>query len=409
MRNQTVLCIAPRRWDALWKETQAIMSRVATDNRVLYVEPGRDAEHGVVSEMIRNAANVLRLTVREARPNLFVIPSPPALPHGRRHLPRAVLELTMPLAIEANASILTAHVRRAMRQFGVDAPILWLSLPYDLPLVGRFREKLVCYYNFDELADFVDNRRVRHLIRRLDDELTRRADIVFATSGAQRERRAAINARTYFVPNAVDFELFHRALTEELPTPDDIAHLPRPILGYAGWLTNHVDVSLLRRIAEAYPRGSLVLVGPDQLPATADRDALYAAPNVVFVGRKAQPELPAYLRAFDVALLPYALTGHVLSAYPTKLHEYLAAGRAVVAPTMPELRPYRDVVRLAASDDEFLRAVGDALTDGSSDREARVAIARANTWDTRVAEIYRRIGPMLEGSRAPASCTSHAP
>ena len=51
MRDQTIICIAPRRWDALWKETQAIMSRLAAHNRVLYFEPGRDPEHGVVAEM----------------------------------------------------------------------------------------------------------------------------------------------------------------------------------------------------------------------------------------------------------------------------------------------------------------------------------------------------------------------
>ena len=48
MRDETIVCMAPRRWDGLWKETQAIMSVLARDNRVLYFEPGRDPEHGVI-------------------------------------------------------------------------------------------------------------------------------------------------------------------------------------------------------------------------------------------------------------------------------------------------------------------------------------------------------------------------
>src|SRR4029077_8433171 len=110
----------------------------------------------------------------------------------------------------------------------------------------------------------------------------------------------------------------------------------------------------------------LVLVGPGQLPAGADLDALRSRSNVVFLGRKDHSAVPAYLRMFDVALMPYSLTGHVLSAYPAKLHEYLAAGRAVVATALPELRTYANVVWLAQSDDEFVQMIGRALANPSA-------------------------------------------
>ncbi|MEO8603020.1 MAG: hypothetical protein ABI629_10640, partial [bacterium] len=324
MRDQTIICIAPRRWDALWKETQAIMSRLAVHNRVLYFEPGRDSEHGVVAEMRRNWPILRRPITRDIHENLVVIPSPPALPHGRRHLPRWALRATMPLGMAINAGVLVRHVRRALRALAVTDPILWLTDPYQVPLLGKFGERLACYFNFDEFADIAENRRVSDLIRRLDDDLTRRADVVFTTSRAQWERRQGLNPETHLVPNAVDFELFHRAVTGELMVPADIAAVPRPIIGFVGWLTRHIDVRLLRRIAEAYPSCSLVLVGPDQLTAGADLDALRCQPNVVFLGRKDHSAVPAYLSMFDVALMPYNLSGHVLSAYPAKLHEYLA-------------------------------------------------------------------------------------
>ena len=396
MHNETILCMAPRRWDALWKETQAIMSRLAVHNRVFYFEPGRDPEHTVLAEMRRNWRILFRPTTREIQENLLVIPSPPVLPHGRRHLPGCVLRVTMPLVLAINARLLIRHMRRAIRARAVTSPILWLTDPYHVSLVGKFREKLVCYFNFDEFADMVENRRVSRLLRRLDDQLTRRADVVFTTSRAQQDRRKIANPRTYFIPNAVDFELFSRALTEELPVPADIASVPRPILGYVGWLTNHIDVALLGRIAEGYPHCSLVLVGPGQLPAGADLDALRRRPNVVFLGRKDHSAVPAYLRVFDVALMPYSLSGHVLSAYPAKLHEYLAAGRAVVATALPELRPYASVVRLAQTSDDFVQMIRQALADRFAEAiNARVAVARDNTWDQRVAEIGRILSPLL--------------
>src|SRR5205807_2697260 len=108
------------------------------------------------------------------------------------------------------------HVRRIMRALAVTSPILWLTDPYHASLIGRFREKLVCYFNFDEFADIVDNRRVKRLIRRQDDELTRRADVTFTTSRAQYDRRRIINPATHFVPSGVDFDLFVRAVTTDL-------------------------------------------------------------------------------------------------------------------------------------------------------------------------------------------------
>src|SRR5262249_44924368 len=149
-----------------------------------------------------------------------------------------------------------------------------------------------------------------------------------------------------------------RAVTGELMVPADIASVPRPIIGFVGWLTGHIDVPLLRRIAEAFPACSLVLVGPDRLTAGADLDALRRQPNVIFLGRKDHAAVPAYLSVFDVALMPYVPSGHVLAAYPAKLHEYLAAGRAIVATALPELRPFEQVVWLAESRDEFIEKLG---------------------------------------------------
>ena len=163
-----------------------------------------------------------------------------------------------------------------------------------------------------------------------------------------------------------------------------------------GWLTNHIDVALLRRIAEVYAHGSLVLVGPGELPASADVEWLRTRRNVAFIGRKDHAAVPAYLRMFDVALMPYRLIGHVPFAYPAKLHEYLAAGRAVVATALPELEPYRDVVRLARSDDEFIRMLHEGLTECSpASVAARLAVARRNTWDHRVADICAVLDPLV--------------
>jgi glycosyltransferase involved in cell wall biosynthesis len=397
MQGETILCVASYwRWRSMWRDSQQIMSRLAPANRVLFFEGGRDAVRPVLPELWRNLPNVYRLRYEEVSENIFAIPTPSALPHARRVLPRPVLRVTVPIVTRLNAWLLVHHIRRAMRAFDVSAPILWIYNPYHAALPGHFGEKLVCYYNQDEHADMSPNQRVSAILRRLDRELCRRADVIFATSRAQTEHRRAINPATYFVPNGVDFDLFHRALDPSLSLPDDIAALPRPIVGFAGWLGYHIDTELLVAIAQAYPRSSLVLVGPDELPQSASRRQLDQFPNVFFVGQKERADLPHYLKAFDVALMPYALRGHIYAAYPLKLHEYLAAGRSIVATDLPELRPFADVVRIGADYGACIAHIAAALDDHTPESiEARVAVARENTWDQRISTIERVLDQLL--------------
>ncbi len=407
VRGETIICIAPRVWNSLWRDSQHIMSRLAIQNRVLYLEPGRNPDRRHSAEMWRNLPNFFRLRSQTVSENLIAIASPSTLPIMRHHLPRPVLQVTTPLVVRINAAIIARHVRRVMKAYAVRTPILWLYSPYQVSLVGKFNEKIACYYNYDEFPDFVQNRRIKDLLREYDNQLSISVDVVFATSRCQWKRRQAVNPDTYFSPNGVDFDLFNRALAPDRPLPADISALPRPIIGFAGWLGYQIDTGLLLRLSEAFPECSLVLVGPDELPDAAARAQLQARSNVFFLGRKDLQALPDYLRVFDVALIPYVLEGHVLSIYPMKLHEYLAAGRAVVSINLPELQPYKHVVRTAETHDEFVHQVREALQDNTPEAvAARVAVARENTWDQRVEEIYRILQQHLPGG-AKSSKAAH--
>lgn len=396
MHGETVLCIAPQRWSSLWRNSQQIMSRIAAHNRVLYFEPGRDPNQRVLSEFKDNLPYYFKIQVEEVRKNLFVVPTPSSLPHARELLPSSILRITLPTIIKINTSILIRHIRRTMKLLKIRSPILWLYHPDQIGLIGKFGEKIACYYNYDEFANFIQNSRISELLRSLDDQLCRRADVVFATSRSQWERRRAFNPHTYCTPNGVDFDLFNNAIKAETPIPSDIAGLKKPIIGYVGWLSFQLNLDLLIEIAEVYHDCSLVLVGPDVMPNNAKHRRLQALSNVHFLGQKSLESLPNYLKAIDVALIPYLLEGYVLTAYPLKLNEYLAAGRAIVSTALPEVQPYSHVVHIAETHDQFINQIHSALLDDSPEAlAARLAVARENTWDNRVSEIYRVLQPLL--------------
>jgi glycosyltransferase involved in cell wall biosynthesis len=397
VQGETFVCIATRRWDAMWREAQQHMSRIARHNRVLYFEPGRDPDRPVAAELRRNGPNFLRLRPRRVRENLTVLPTPSSLPYGRQRLPDRLLGLTAPLVAALNARILIWHVRRATVALDVEAPILWLYDPRHVDLIGALGEKLACYYIYDEYADFRENARLSTLIRRYDDRMVRRADAVFACSPWIYRRRREIVDHVYLTPNAVDFEAFHRALAPGLPTPPDLVGLPRPIVGAAGVLDRErIDVELLLRVADAFPNGTVVLVGPDRLGTGEAARRLRARPNVRFLGPKLVDQLPAYVGQFDAALVPYVVAAHTAPLYPLKMFEYLAAGRAVVASALPEIRCLAPVIRVACTPAAFVDAVRGAVVDYAPARvEARLAVARQNTWDEHVGAIYRALAPRL--------------
>jgi len=402
MQGETILCVATEDWHSLWRPIQQTMSRFVPKNRVIYFNPGRNPERTAMSEMLDNLPHYWKLRPEVVCENLIVIPTPSSLPHARQFLPRSVLQITMPMVIKINARILIRHVRRTMEALRIRSPILWLYDPRQIDLIGKFGEKLTCYHNYDEFSNFTQNSRIRELVRNLDDELCRRVDVVFATSRSQWEHRKAFNPNTYCIPNGVDFDLFNKALNSETPIPSDIASLKKPIIGYVGWLGYQMDLDLLLRISEAYPDCSLALVGPDVMPNNAKHRRLQAMSNVHFMGQKALGSLPEYLRAIDVALIPYLLEGYVLTAYPLKLHEYLAAGRAIVSTALPELRPYSHVVRIAETHVEFISQIRESLHDHNPQSiAARVAVARENTWDNRIADMHSVLQPLLSGSEKP--------
>ena len=110
------------------------------------------------------------------------------------------------------------------------------------------------------------------------------------------------------------------------------------VLGFVGYYRDwhRLDLVLDALATPALARARLVLVGEGPAHEALARQARDAGleRRVHFAGPRAHDAIPALLPAFDVALVP-AINPY---ASPLKLHEYLAAGLAVVAPDQPNLR-----------------------------------------------------------------------
>ena len=297
LENRDIVCISSSSWDAMWVNSQHLMSRLARRNRVLYVNntglrmPGASAaDVKKIVDRLKNSAG----GVQKKQDTLWVL-APIIIPYHKSPGFRRV-----------NAWWLSRVLRKRMRSLGMRAPILWIFLPTGVDLIGRLGESGVVYHCVDEYSQ---NPGVpTQQIREMEQRLCRGADAVLTTSTALYEEKKPLNANTLYFGNVANVAHFSRVLDEPDDPPADVRGLRRPVVGYVGNIASYkVDLPLLEAVARARPEWSFVLVGPIGWgdPTTNVRP-LQALGNVTFVDRKEYDELPAYIRAFDVCLIPFA-------------------------------------------------------------------------------------------------------
>jgi len=239
----------------------------------------------------------------------------------------------------------------------------------------------------------------------MEQLLARRADLVFVTSPTLLERKRALNEQIFLIPNAVDYEAFAAIVEGEARPLTDMATIPSPVAGYIGAINDKLDLALLVQVAYRCTDWSLVLVGPITVTDEEGRralDTLRALPRVHLLGRKRVEDVPHYIAACDVCLLPYRVNEWTRNIDSLKLYEYLACGKPVVATNVPAAQRFSDVVRIASSEMEFITAMNTVLNEDSPALRARRRyIAAQHTWDQRVASLSTAIEGQLKGKLLP--------
>jgi glycosyltransferase involved in cell wall biosynthesis len=264
--------------------------------------------------------------------------------------------------------------------------------------IGRFDEKLVIYHIVDEYAGYSGvSETWRPVVQQMEERLARRADLVFVTSPDLLERKHALNQKIVLVPNAVDYQAFS-AVADRGPKaalPADMANVRPPIAGYVGAINDKLDLPLLLRVAGKAPQWSFVLVGPITIQTTEGQqalDVLRTLLHVHFLGSKGVADVPSYIAACAVCLLPYQINEWTKHIDSLKLYEYLACGKPVVSTDVPAARRFAEVVRIVKDEGEFISSMDSALNeDRPAARARRRQLAAQNTWEQRVSVLSAAI------------------
>lgn len=257
--------------------------------------------------------------------------------------------------------------------------LIWAtSPPLFAPLVGlRLAKKFRVPFVLDvrdiwpasaQAVGAISNYFLMRAGRNLANRLYRAAGAITVTSdGIANGIPAEFQGKVVTISNGFDEDLFAHH-TGENPLPPEmhkkkvvmycgnlgLAQSPEVMIHAANLLQNHDDLQF-------------VIIGSGVLAPKirAMIDAL-KLPNVFFAGTVAHAEIPKYIHAATVCLIPYKASETFRNTIPSKLFEYMAGGKPVIINLEGEAA---DLIRKAAcgvvaaeEDPESLAEAIDAIT-----------------------------------------------
>lgn len=381
-KQETIVCIAAADWFGMWARAQQLMTRFARQgNRVLYVDPPI-----TLLSPLKNPALFTKRREKLTRvdEHIYVYSPPVMLPFGNMY--RQINKI--------NQYRLFKRIRRVLKKIDYQPTLLWSYLPASVDLVSHLNIPFLCYDCVDEHAAFPGFVK-RDTVEEMEKRLLRLANATFASARELYDRKCHYASNMVFVPNGADVNHFAQA-RQDIPLAPEVADLPKPVVGYIGAVSQWMEQDMLVALAQKHPDWSVVLVGP----VDTDVGRMEALPNVYLLGKRDYKVLPGYLKAFDVAVIPFKINDLTIGVNPVKLYEYLAAGKPVVSSTLPEVRPFVPTVQLADTPEDFVAQVEKAVLDNSPAAVAqRVTLAEENSWENR-AEVMSDVILTAQGKKS---------
>ena len=397
MTGRDILCLSTQDWNDLRTRKQRFMKMFAeTGNRVLYIETpvhlfGLDVLPNDLSRFYRFLSGP-----RQISKHLFLGTLPVLLP----------LFQMSHFVNGANHVCIRKLLRQWIEKLEFKNPMFWIYTPCSAPLLEEFEGDSVyeCVDEFRAAKGLISPR----VIGEMEDRLLQKVRLTIVTHENLMARRARLCRDTFCIPNAADVTLFRDAALGRLQLPDDVARIPGPRVGFVGYIQYWIDLNLVSFLAEQRPGWSFVLVGPISPLANLERVKRHR--NVYLLGRKPEPEIPAYLQAFDCCINPYVTGSLANHCSPLKLYEYLASGKPVVSTDMPEARKFNGEVDVASSYEDFLKLCSYRIAgspEAESAIEGRLKIVASHSWENRFEQLNVLLDRVFCSAR-PASYSAGA-
>jgi len=262
----------------------------------------------------------------------------------------ANITLVRPRAVKMSglntASIVPFHLMEILRQVKEFAPDVILSFgvlnAYLGLKVAKWNDIPFVYYLIDQLHMLLSNPVKRSLAKRVERWNLQSADEVLVINQGLKEYAGSMGAhkdKISVITAGVDFERFNKDLDGQPIRERYGIGQDDTLLFFMGFMYNF---SGLKEVAQSILEApsvniKLMVVGDGDLYAplskmVADHNA---GDTIILTGKVPFDEIPNYVAAADICLLPAYRNEIMMNIVPIKMYEYMAMGKPVIATKLP--------------------------------------------------------------------------
>lgn len=300
-----------------------------------------------------------------------------------------------------NHKLLASRINRYTKKQKIESLIYVNSFDFYFPDLIKYlnaKVKLNTYHCIDPMVKAFTLKHGEYLQK----QAAHGADLIITTAPALQHQFSGNGfPKSFLVPNAANFELFHNA-TNEIPLHPKVKGIEGKVMGYLGNIERRTDFNMLKKVLDILPDWQLLLVGPVERQYVPGE--IFEHKRIHFIGPVPHGDAPSVVKRFDVSIIPFKCDQVSSGIYPLKLFEYMAAGKPVVSTNFnPEvLSELADEVYAADTDVQFADFVLLAYaTDSKEKRDKRILVASQNTWEKRAQLFSKYLNQALDIKHSP--------
>ena len=237
---------------------------------------------------------------------------------------------------------------------------------------------------------------------------TRSSGIIVVTEYYQSELTATYNIPSYKIlcaADGVDLKIFDIDVSKEEARAQISLPLDKKIVMYTGHLYSWKGADVLATAAQSFTDNVLtVFVGGTEEDLASFRKRYGNDMHIRIIGQRPHTEIPLYLKAADVLVLPNTAKEETSRFYtsPIKLFEYMASGRPIIASDIPSIRDVLNEKNAMLVSPDDPNAIVDGVSGFINDDARANAVAKEArkdvgqyTWSARAKNILSFVDKMI--------------
>jgi phosphatidylinositol alpha-1,6-mannosyltransferase len=254
----------------------------------------------------------------------------------------------------------------------------------------------------DSAAAYFSNPWMQSLVRNTVFRITRwnlkNSDRISTVSPVLVKKLADYGFKADLITNGVDLSFFSPKKTDRKAVDARI----RPesfIIGFSGSVERWYDlmgiIDIMPEMIKYYPETIFLIVGPGLFTAyyheLMEKVKEYRIEDrVLFLGKKEYSELPVYINAMDLCMIPLKPKQWIDIALPNKFFEYSACGKRILSTEIPGIMDYGypnvEYYRSKNELSDSIKRCIDEYREGTYHSDVPEQINR-NDWDQKAEEM----------------------